>query len=227
ANPARTLAGAIYHQDGNLSISGSTFVGNEAVGQGGALWLLGQGTGTIVNSTFTGNRTTGVAPDGASGLGGAINIQQNSHLTISHCTIVGNQAYWAGGGIIGGTIQNSTTTLRASIVANNTAANQFGSWQNCVHQLVDGGFNVQFPATIHPGNPDDPNCTAGALIAQPNLAALGSQGGLTQTMPPNVGSPARDLVTSGCPPPYTDQRGRRRPDGAACDAGAAEGGADF
>jgi len=227
ANPARTLAGAIYHQDGNLLISGSTFVANQADGQGGALWLLGQGTGTIVNSTFTGNRSNGVAQDGASGLGGAINIQQNSHLTLSHVTIVNNHAGWGGGGIIGGTIQNSTTTLRASIVAGNTAANPFGSWNNCVHQLVDGGFNIQFPATTHPGNPDDPNCTAAVVIAQPNLAALSSQGGLTQTMPPNPGSPARDLVTSGCPPPVTDQRGRRRPDGAACDAGAAEGGADF
>jgi predicted outer membrane repeat protein len=227
ANPARTLAGAIYHQDGNLLISGSTFTGNEVAGQGGALWLLGQGTGTIVNSTFTGNRANGVAPDGASGLGGAINIQQNSRLTLSHLTIVNNHASWGGGGIIGGTIANSTTTLRASIVAGNTAANPFGSWHNCVHQLVDGGSNIQFPATTHPGNPDDPNCTGTVVIAQPNLAPLGGQGGLTPTMPPNPGSPARDAVAGGCPPPFTDQRGRRRPEGAACDVGAAEGGADF
>src|SRR6185295_5655709 len=52
---------------------------------------------------------------------------------------------------------------------------------------------------------------------------LASNGGLTQTRSIGGGSPALNLVTSGCPPPSTDQRGVARPTNA-CDAGAYEAG---
>ncbi|MEZ4682188.1 MAG: hypothetical protein R2932_49080 [Caldilineaceae bacterium] len=42
----------------NLLISRSTFHGNRALRQGGAVWLYILGTGQIVNSTFEGNTTT-------------------------------------------------------------------------------------------------------------------------------------------------------------------------
>jgi hypothetical protein len=120
----------------------------------------------------------------------------------------------------------SSTVLRASIVANNTAANGGNPWNiahNCSSQLVSGGFNLQFPNRANPNDANDPNCTAGIQIAQPNLAPLGSHGGPTRTMPPNPGSPALDAMVSGCPALPTDQRGRFRPDGAGCDIGAVEG----
>jgi hypothetical protein len=219
--------GAIYHQNGTLTVARSSFVGNETTGQGGAIWLLQAPGTTITNSTFTGNRANGFVPNnGSSGLGGALTIQGQSNVTISHCTIVGNHADWVGGGIVGGMGGGSTTVIRGSIVANNTAANGGNPWNiahNCSSQLLDGGYNLQFPNRAHPGDPNDPNCTSAVLIAQPNLAALGSQGGPTETMPPNPGSPAIDAVAVGCPGPVSDQRGRNRPDGARCDIGAVEG----
>jgi predicted outer membrane repeat protein len=226
-NVTTNNGGALYHQNGTLTVTGSTFVGNQTVGQGGAIWLLQASTVLLSNSTFTGNRANGYHPNnGTVGLGGALTIQGQSNVTISHCTIVGNFADWVGGGIVGGMGGGSQTTLRGSIVALNTALNGGNPWNiahNCSSQLVDGGFNLQFPTHAHPNDSNDPNCTAGILIATPNLAPLGAQGGPTRTMPPNAGSPALDAVASGCPAPLTDQRGRVRPDGARCDIGAAEG----
>src|SRR4029079_5748179 len=98
---------------------------------------------------FTGNRANGRRPNnGSIGLGGALTIQGSSHVTISHCTIVGNVSDWVGGGIVGGMSGGSTTSLHASIVANNTAANGGNPWNigfNCSSQLADGGFTHQDP----------------------------------------------------------------------------------
>jgi hypothetical protein len=215
--------GAIYHQNGALTITGSTFSNNTTRGQGGALWLLQASPTSISNSTFTGNSATGIAPNnGSSGLGGAILINANNSVTISHTTIADNHADWVGGGITGG-MGSSTTTLRGTIVARNTASNGGNPWNiahNCSTQLLDG--NLQFPTHANPGDPNDPNCTAVVAIGDPLLAPLADNGGPTQTRALPPGSPARNRVTTGCPPPSTDQRGVARPQGSACDAGAYE-----
>jgi hypothetical protein len=62
-------------------------------------------------------------------------------------------------------------------------------------------------------------------VSNPLLGPLQNNGGPTQTHALLAGSPAIDAVTSGCPPPPTDQRGVLRPQGAACDIGAYELGA--
>jgi uncharacterized repeat protein (TIGR01451 family) len=217
--------GAIYHQNGTLAISGSTFESNVTIGQGGALWLLEASTATISNSTFVGNDAVGQPPNnGNTGLGGAILINGSSNVGITHSTIAYNHADWVGGGICGG-MGSSVTTLRGTIVAHNSADNGGNPWNiahNCATQLLDGGFNMQFPTHSNPGDPNDPNCTASIAIADPLLGPVGPYGGPTPTLPLLAGSPARDAVLSGCPPPATDQRGMPRPLGAACDIGAYE-----
>jgi predicted outer membrane repeat protein len=225
-NSTQQNGGAIYHQNGALTIARSTFANNTTRGQGGALWLLQAAPTSISNSTFTGNSATGIAPNnGSSGLGGAILINASNTVTISHTTIANNHADWVGGGITGGMGGGSTTTLRGTIVAHNTAANGGNSWNiahNCSTQLLDGGGNLQFPTHANPSDPNDPNCTAVIAIGDPLLAPLASNGGPTQTRALLPGSPARNRVTSGCPPPSTDQRGVTRPQGTACDSGAYE-----
>jgi len=223
-NAGTTNGGAIFHMNGRLAITGSTFSGNTVVGQGGALWEgeadAGQTPVSITNSTFSGNSATGIRPNsGSTGLGGA--IRDNGYpTTLTHVTIVGNHADWVGGGIVGG----SRATLRASIVANNTAANGGNPWniqKNCSTTLADGGFNLQWP-TLHPTDGNDKRCAAGVVFAEPKLGPLGANGGATSTAPPLAGSPAIDVVASGCPPPSADQRGIARPYGPRCDAGAVE-----
>ncbi len=222
-NATQWNGGAIYHQNGTLRIERSTFAGNTTVGQGGALWLLETSAGVITNSTFTGNSATGRSTDGSTGLGGAILINDENHLTLSHLTIVNNSADWVGGGICGGS--TSDTTLRASIVANNSAANGGHTWnigKNCSSQLGNGGFNLQYPAR-NASDGNDRDCSAGIEVAEPKLGPLADNGGLTQTRALLGGSPAWNKVTTGCPPPTTDQRGVSR-QSLACDIGAYEGG---
>jgi uncharacterized repeat protein (TIGR01451 family) len=223
-NVGTTNGGAIFHMNGRLAISGSTFSGNTVVGQGGALWEgeadAGQTPVSITNSTFSGNSATGIRPNsGSTGLGGAIRDNGNP-TTLTHVTIVGNHADWVGGGIVGG----SRATLRASIVADNTAANGGNPWniqKNCSTTMADGGFNLQWPM-LNPSDSNDKRCAAGVTFAAPQLGSLGDNGGPTATVAPLSGSPAIDAVTSGCPPPTTDQRGYARPYGPRCDTGAVE-----
>jgi hypothetical protein len=226
ANSTYQNGGAIYHQNGALTVARSTFSNNTTRGQGGAIWLLEATPTSISNSTFSGNAATGIAPNsGSSGLGGAILINAANAVTISHTTIANNHADWVGGGITGGMSNGSSTTLRGTIVAHNTAANGGNPWNiahNCSTQLLDGGGNLQFPTHANPGDPNDPNCTAVVGIGNPLLGPLAGNGGLTQTRALLPGSPARNRVTSGCPPPSTDQRGVTRPQGGACDAGSYE-----
>jgi hypothetical protein len=62
--------------------------------------------------------------------------------------------------------------------------------------------------------------------ADPRLGPLDDYGGETPTMPLLAGSPAINAATGpDCPP--TDQRGRSRPFGAACDIGAFESSPPF
>lgn len=221
-NSTQNNGGAIYHQNGGLTVDRSTFTGNQTVGQGGALWLLESWSGAIRNSTFTGNRANGVRPNnGSTGLGGAILLNANNNLSLQHLTIADNFADWVGGGICGG----ANVSLRGSIVARNTVLNGGNPWNiahNCCTQMADGGGNLQFPNRANPTDPNDPNCTAGVTIGDPLLLPLADNGGLTPTRALPPGSPARERVTSGCPPPAADQRGVARPQGAACDAGAYE-----
>ena len=223
-NVGTTNGGAIFHMNGGLTITGSTFSGNRVVGQGGALWVTDGGGGTAVavtNSTFTGNQATGTRPNnGSVGLGGAIANSGASSLTLTNVTIAGNHADWVGGGIVSGP---AGTTLKNSIVANNTAANGGNSWniqKNCSNALGNGGGNLQWP-TLNPNDGNDHACAAGITFADPRLAPLAANGGLTQTMALLSGSPALNSGVA-CPPPATDQRGVTRPQGVACDSGAFE-----
>jgi uncharacterized repeat protein (TIGR01451 family) len=218
--------GGIFHMNGSLAITGSTFSANTATGQGGGLWVLrdaGRPNDTPVsvsNSTFVGNRATTVC-DGCYSVGGAIANSGATTFTLSHVTVTGNFAGWTGGGIASPT---AGTSVRGSVIANNSAANGGHPWSighNCTETMNNAGGNVQWP-TLHPTDGNDRPCTGGITIVNPQLGTLGSHGGATQTVPPLPGSPLVDAIGAGCPPPAADQRGIARPQGAGCDIGAHE-----
>lgn len=236
-NSAPNAAGGLLHQAGRLTLTRSTFTGNtagqdagaiqlylaspstisdstfnanRAVRYAGGLWVVDSNPVTVTNSTFSANRVEGTS---TSGYGGAIAVGGSSALTVSHTTLADNFTSF-----VGGALQGNGITLRASVFSNNVSAIGFG--RHCSPQAAEGGFNVQFPAQ-NPGA-GDPNCTSGVLIADPLLGPLANNGGPTQTRALTGASPARDRVTSGCPPPSTDQRGSPRPIGAACDSGSYE-----
>ena len=97
---------------GSLTISDSTFEGNEAGGDGGSADLSGEGHGGAIhmspsasslavhNSTFTGNTAGGDGGDGSAsgrGRGGAIDYRGNGSLAVTDSTFSGNETGGAGG----------------------------------------------------------------------------------------------------------------------------------
>jgi hypothetical protein len=95
-----------------------------------------------------------------------------------------------------------TTTLTRSILSGNGC--------DIAPALPDDALGVAFQSPGCPG-----------IAADPILGSLIDNGGPTVTMRPGPGSAALDRgPAAGCP--ATDQRGARRPGGAACDSGAVE-----
>ncbi len=219
--------GAIYHQDGSLTLTGSLVAGNRVFSQGGGLWLYHPTAATITNVTFTGNRAEGaVAPSGYA-IGGAFSIYPSGpNVTLSHLTVAHNHAGWTGGGITVAA-PASNVTLRASIVAWNTAANGGNPWnigKNCdvgSPQMTSGGDVIEFPER-NLGDGNDENCVAVPVIADPLLGPLADHGGLVETVSLRPGSPAVDGAFAGCWA-GVDARGAVRPAGVRCDVGAFEG----
>jgi hypothetical protein len=222
--------------DASLIVSGSTFVGNRAdgdgFGRGGAI-RLASGAMTVENSTFTGNVAAGSNFDSG---GGAIAVDRGQ-ASLKHVTIASNRAEnGARGGGIGGPILQVDirralsfvpVTVTNSIVAQNTSEIEEGSEglaraaaldtlaDDCDTEVGSGGGNVESATTCGFNDASDKR------NADPGLGPLAANGGATRTMAIGNTSPAYNAaVTSACV--ATDQRGIARPQFGACDSGAYE-----
>jgi hypothetical protein len=224
--------GGIY-STGTLTVTGSTISDNTAHAEGGG--VESGGTMSLTDSTVSGN--------GALYEGGGIAIDTN-HLTstsvgtatISDSTISGNNGGYDGGGIYNGgalTVTNSTfsgntaphpdgaggggiysfagsVALAATIVADSVS----GGDCSVPAGFTDGGYNLD----------DDGTCGLAAATdlsdTNPQLdpSGLQSNGGPTQTIALEPGSPAIGAVKSAPLCASSDQRGVVRP--TPCDIGA-------
>jgi hypothetical protein len=225
--------GGIYHieddhaggvEEDNLEISRTTFHGNLARRQGGAVWVSILGRGTVTNTTFEGNGTT--APVNQVGQGGAM-MATLGVIEVSSVTFANNHAaYQAGALHAGGTGDpRRVVTLKNTIFANNTLNEQDlptpTEWQgyHTNRPMEDGGQNIQFPRFKPTYNNEiNNNITANPIYADPLLLPLADYGGINETMALQSGSPAIDSAAPGCPP--TDQRGETRH--GPCDIGPFE-----
>jgi len=219
--------GGGIHSVGTLTIRDSTVRGNTAVDGAccGGILNLG-GALTVENSTITGNEASTFHT------GGIGNFTLNATLTVRNSTITGNTAGGSGAGSGGGggilssvgapdvTIENSTiaanegapganfraavgtATLRSTILSDPR-----GEGANCAIEggaaFTSEGYNLA----------DDDSCALEAVADQPatnpGLGPLASNGGPTETMALQPGSPAIDKGTSDGL--TTDQRGHPRP----------------
>jgi predicted outer membrane repeat protein len=149
---------------------------------------------TVGTSTLSGNTA-----DFSAG-GGIFNA--SGMLTVTSATLSENSSNFSGGGIYNAT---GTVTLKNTIVANSLSGG------NCFGSISDSGGNLSWPDTTCPGTNVDP------LF---DLSGLQDNGGATETIALQAGSPAIDGGTATCG--TDDQRGVERPQGTACDNGAFE-----
>jgi len=132
--------GAITNAN-SITVSGSTFTGNQATGSGGG--IFNGGTLTVINSTFSSNSTTG-------GNGGAIdnsNFEGCGTVTVSNSTFYQNIAANGGNGF-GGAINNDgngpcQVTVNSSTIVGNSTDNS-NSYTGFPGSGGGGGINSQY-----------------------------------------------------------------------------------
>jgi CSLREA domain-containing protein len=219
------IAGALFKPAAALLASDDTIQGNIA-GDG----ANGGDPGGASSDIFA----AGKAGDGGDGgYGGGVENLLNTATQLVNLTIAENSAGLAGlGGAAsanfpagtngtaghgGGVYGLTSPTLQNTILYEN----QKGG--DCRGAIVDGGHNLVFSKPSLKGIVTDPCSFTSAVSEDPKLALLAANGGPTETMRLQAGSPAIDAVPAagaGCP--ASDQRGLPRPGAAACDIGAYE-----
>jgi CSLREA domain-containing protein len=215
----------IYNNGGELTVINTTIRNNTAIGSescGGGLAASVSNPITVTNSTISGNS--------AGYCGGGIIIWGS--LTVTNSTISGNSAGSYGGGVFRGASGVGASIFTNSTISGNSGPNGGGVWNyggwvtlsntivanqtlgaDCAGSITSNGHNLESATTCgFQGTGDLQN-------SNPQLVALASNGGPTQTMALPAGSPAID---AGSCEQATDQRGVSRPQGAHCDIGAFE-----
>ena len=222
--------GAIANQD-SLTVADDAFVGNTTYDYGGA--IANEGTLTVQSSSFVGNSSMASAAGYGAGA-----IYNDSTASVADSTLAGNSATDYGGAVLNfGTIgiSNSTiadntatngggvftgsvdqVTLAASVMAGNTASFGGDCYGFGSGTLIDNGYNLDDGNSCQLSGPGDVSGTPAGL----DPSGPQNNGGPTQTIAPNAGSPAIGLVTDPSLCPATDQRGAARPTSGSCDAGA-------
>ena len=187
-------------------IDRTTFSGNivdQNTARGGGLHIDGSLDATVRRSTFSANR--------AWAGGGALLATWPNPARIEATTFIGDLGVWT---LVAG--NSSGISLAATIVAPAQ-----GQACNASPFIASAGWNIADDASCNLTQPTD------RASIDPLLAPLADNGGPTRTALPLPGSPALDAIpqaTAGlCDASLaTDQRGSPRPQGPACDIGAAE-----
>lgn len=226
-----TAGAAVLNTSGDLRVHDATFAGNQVVpgpdGGNGSAISVASGAATIERSTLSGNSGTGsggalavvggdvmvrsstIAGNSSSDRAAGAVYQQAGTVVVTRSTIAANSAKYA--------IRRTGGAFHVSATVLHTTTGSL-----CLTTVSSSGWNVASDAT----------CGLAAISdlqpADPLLAALAGNGGITQTMLPASNGPGVDRIPSGTPDlcdasTTTDQRGQPRPDGTACDVGAVEG----
>ena len=191
-----------------MELVNSSFIDNLTHTSAAGLYLDAEGTATVTNCTFAGNRSLG---DGS--FGGAIFHTEDSAGTYRNCTFTGNRAS------TGSAIYRSGAPLSIhnSIFADNRASEDDNTPTDCF-MTHEGENNVQWAAGWDAA--DQTPCATGTAFVDPLLSDPSDNGGVVSTCAIDSLSPA---VGMGVDCPDDDGRGFTRDDD--CDAGAFEAGA--
>lgn len=164
---------------------------------------------TIINSTFSGNKTTQAGATGAA-------IQAFAdQLQIINSTIAANTPRSGGGALAASW---TPTQIKATVFEGNLGGN-CTSGAGAATKITTLGYNISSDGTCAAAltGPNDLNNTSA------RLGPLRDNGGPTPTHALLGASPAINRVPlSLCPAPATDQRWVMRPQGTKCDSGSYE-----
>jgi uncharacterized protein (TIGR03437 family) len=204
-NQANNSGGGVLLSMADGTFTGCTFSGNTAGNQGGGILYRGNGGHTLrlVNSTVSGN-----AANNAGAGGGILHFSSSgsSRLEVVNSTIANNtSATTNGGGIFtttfSGSGETATTTLRNSIIANNTPNNLGTAGTGAT--ITSLGFNLSGDNSLQ-----FINQSTDFVNTDPLLGPLQDNGGPTPTHALLFGSKALDAGHSS--DAMTDQRGLPR-----------------
>jgi hypothetical protein len=224
---ANGYGGGIFDYEApTLVVISSTISGNSVTApgraQGGGLSIesgFGNSTAvTITDSTISGNSVSG---SGEHGLGGGI-FDRSTSLDIVATTIAGNHVT-ADLGMGGGLYTDGTPLVSSTIIAGNTS----DTGRDCTMNNPPSaqGYNVIGSGAsclaFQNGVDHDRVGTNNAPV-DAKLGPLAANGGPTRTRALLPGSPAIDAGPISMCQTKRDQRGVRRPQGAACDIGSFE-----
>jgi hypothetical protein len=213
--------GAISDIFGNLTIRFTTLSGNAAADEGGAIDVYsphGGGPGQVLidHSTITGNAST------VGGAGGGI-FQYADSLVITNSTIAGNHADAVAGQGGGIDVIYTDPQLTNTIVADNTAP----AFPDIYGYSNQGNFTGTLSLVENLGG-ETLGGTGNLTGVDPKLGPLADNGGPTQTLALQAGSPAIDKGVDsgtdqrGAPRPFDQQGASNAPGGNAADIGAYE-----
>ncbi len=204
ATASNCQGGGIYTNSGKLVVSNCLFndnaITNAQFGAGGSAIACYNSTVTIVSSTFNNNNVNRVS---SAPYGGTVLLDGGS-LELVNSTFTGNEGY-LGGGI---SSNNATTNITNSILYGNTASSagpdlyRNGGTVNVTNSIIGASAAASGSAV---------NGTSSNLSsADPLLNALADNGGPTQTISIQAGSPAIEAGIVNSFTPFTDQRGKIR-----------------
>jgi hypothetical protein len=220
-NTAFVGGGGVYNS-GTLSLIASTIADNSANGSDGGGVQNDQGNLTVTNCTIVGNSATngfggGIASDTEMSFLGAA-------VTVTDSTITGNSAVF-GGGISTFGNANLANTIIAANSASSAGSDVHGFSFTTDHDVVGELVAANAPGFTTSGP------TASIVLGTDSLSAIGlgplqDNGGPTPTMALLPGSPAIDAgdnaPASAFARPATDQRGLSRIFNGTIDVGAFE-----
>jgi hypothetical protein len=211
--------GIAAESDVNLKVKTSTIADNHAVNDGGGLYLL-PGQTQILRSTISGNRSK------RNGGG----ISSSSTLSVIDSTLFGNRAAGSGGALFeegGPMVMNSATIVGNEANSDSTGSDTGGGMSRSGGTAFIEDSLIALN-TLGPTTPDDceffdsasvghnltsSDChfasTADTVDAHPRLGPLADNGGPTETVALEKGSPAIGGATGGDATPR-DQRGHKR-----------------
>ena len=209
-NSGKYYAGGVYNT-GVATVNGDTLSGNKGV-VGGGIANSSTGNLTVTDSTIANNS----APNGG-GINNAGTLQLHS------TTISGNSATTSGGGIFNASTATATVGLVNTIIAKNVLTTTTAVGPDVSGTFASGSFNLIGETNNSKGWLATDLTGTIAKPLDPKLSVLGNNGGPTQTMVPQAGSPALKhgsvALAAGI---LTDQRGLPRVVKGSIDIGSVE-----